>query len=388
MKRTILQIAKYYHPVEGGIETVTKYMAEGLTTFNNYVVCFSQDGITRMDEINGVKVYRIAPSIKISSQDIAFSYYYYLKKIIYEVQPDIILLHCPNPFLYPIISRLTPPEAKLVLLWHSDILGKGALYHLVSHFEKRILKKADLIMATSPNYIHPSSPIYAYRQKIKVIPNGIIKSDFQWKLGDETTVEDIRRMYNHKKIIFFVGRHATYKGINYLIEAEKYIKSDCVILIGGRGPETERLKKSTRSERIKFVGRIPNEYLRCYYYASDIFAFTSCTKQEAFGIALAEAMYCGSVPVTFTIEGSGVNWVSVNGQTGEEVPLGDVKAYAAAIDKLIREKDLYYKYASAGKDRIVDMFTSEKSNSVAEKVLQSLFPENIPGKKSNKRNVV
>ena len=388
MKKTILQIAKYYHPVEGGIETVTKYMAEGLTTFNNYVVCFSQDGITRMDEINGVKVYRIAPSIKISSQDIAFSYYYYLKKIIYEVQPDIILLHCPNPFLYPIISRLTPPEAKLVLLWHSDILGKGVLYHLVSHFEKRILKKADLIMATSPNYIHPSSPIYAYRQKIKVIPNGIIKSDFQWKLGDETTIEDIRRMYNHKKIIFFVGRHATYKGINYLIEAEKYIKSDCVILIGGRGPETERLKKSTRSERIKFVGRIPNEYLRCYYYASDIFAFTSCTKQEAFGIALAEAMYCGSVPVTFTIEGSGVNWVSVNGQTGEEVPLGDVKAYAAAIDKLIRKKDLYYKYASAGKDRIVDMFTSEKSNSVAEKVLQSLFPENIPGKKSNKRNVV
>ena len=388
MKKTILQIAKYYHPVEGGIETVTKYMAEGLTAFNNYVVCFSQDGITRMDEINGVKVYRIAPSIKISSQDIAFSYYYYLKKIIYEVQPDIILLHCPNPFLYPIISRLTPPEAKLVLLWHSDILGKGTLYHLVSYFEKKILKKADLIMATSPNYIHPSSPIYAYRQKIKVIPNGIIKSDFQWKLGDETTVEDIRRMYNHKKIIFFVGRHATYKGINYLIEAEKYIKSDCVILIGGRGPETERLKKSTRSERIKFVGRIPNEYLRCYYYASDIFAFTSCTKQEAFGIALAEAMYCGSVPVTFTIEGSGVNWVSVNGQTGEEVPLGDVKAYAAAIDKLIRKKDLYYKYASAGKDRIVDMFTSEKSNSVAEKVLQSLFPENIPGKKSNKRNVV
>ena len=69
MKKTILQIAKYYYPVEGGIETVTKYMAEGLTSFNNYVVCFSQDGITRMDEINGVKVYRIAPSIKISEKD-------------------------------------------------------------------------------------------------------------------------------------------------------------------------------------------------------------------------------------------------------------------------------------------------------------------------------
>ena len=388
MKKTILQIAKYYYPVEGGIETVTKYMAEGLTSFNNYVVCFSQDGITRMDKINGVKVYRIAPSIKISSQDIAFCYYHYLKKIIYEVQPDIILLHCPNPYLYPITSKLTPADTKLVLLWHSDIIGKGLIYHLTSVFEKRILKKADLILATSPNYIHPSSPIYSYRHKVKVIPNGIIKSDFQWKLGDESVVEDIRRMYRHKKIIFFVGRHAAYKGINYLIEAEKHIKSDCIILIGGRGPETENLKKSTKSERIKFVGRIPNEYLRCYYYASDIFAFTSCTKQEAFGIALAEAMYCGSVPVTFTIEGSGVNWVSINGQTGEEVPLGDVKAYAAAIDKLLRKKDLYYKYASAGKDRIIDMFTSEKSNIETDKVLQGLFPEATSKKTYKKRNVV
>jgi len=372
MKKTILQIAKYYYPVEGGIETVTKYLGEGLTSFEQVVVCFSQDGITRLDMVNGIKVYRIASSLNIASQDIAFSYYHYLKKIIYEEQPDIILLHCPNPFLYPITAKLTPKDVKLVLLWHSDILGKGILYKLVKQFEKHILKKADLILATSPNYIHPSSPIYNFRDKTKVVPNGIIKEDFVWHIGDEMTVEEIRRKYQHKKIVFFVGRHAAYKGINYLIEAEKYIQSDCVILIGGRGPETERLKAISHSDRIKFIGRIPNEYLRCYYYASDIFAFTSCTKQEAFGIALAEAMYCGSVPVTFTIEGSGVNWVSVANETGIEVPLGDVKAYAAAIDRLLSDKDLYIKYASASKERIARMFTSKQSNVQAEKILKQL----------------
>lgn len=369
MKKTILQIAKYYYPVEGGIETVTKYLGEGLTTFEQVVVCFSQDGITRLDTVNGVKVYRIASSMNIASQDIAFSYYHYLKKIIYEEQPDIILLHCPNPFLYPITAKLTPKDVKLVLLWHSDILGKGILYKMVKQFEKVILRKADLILATSPNYIHPSSPIYDYRDKTEVVANGIIKNDFVWRAGDETTIEEIRHKYHNKKIVFFVGRHAAYKGIDYLIEAEKYIQSDCIILIGGRGPETERLKAMTHSERIKFIGRIPNEYLRCYYYASDIFAFTSCTKQEAFGIALAEAMYCGSVPVTFTIEGSGVNWVSVGGETGIEVPLGDVKAYAEAIDRLLTDRDLYMKYATAGKDRVVRMFTSERANAQAEEVL-------------------
>jgi glycosyltransferase involved in cell wall biosynthesis len=80
-------------------------------------------------------------------------------------------------------------------------------------------------------------------------------------------------------------------------------------------------------------------------------------------------MYCGSVPVTFTIEGSGVNWVSVGGETGIEVPLGDVKAYAEAIDRLLSDRDLYMKYATAGKDRVVRMFTSERANAQAEEVL-------------------
>ena len=129
----------------------------------------------------------------------------------------------------------------------------------------------------------------------------------------------------------------------------------------------------TTSDRVKFIGRIPNEYLRCYYYASDIFAFTSCTKQEAFGIALAEAMYCGSVPVTFTLEGSGVNWVSVKDQTCLEVPLGDVKAYAAAIDRLLGDNDLYIQYATTGKERISKMFTSEKSNKEANTIFQQIL---------------
>lgn len=373
MNKTLLHITKYYYPVEGGIETVTKYMAEGLKSYNTYVICFSQDGITRMDTINGVKVYRIAPSIKISSQDIAFSYYSYLKKIIYEIQPDMIILHCPNPFLYPITVKLKPKNTKLVLLWHSDILGKGILYHLINRFEKKILKEADLILATSPNYIHPSSPIYKYQEKTRVVPNGIIAKDFRLLKKDQSTINYIKKKYGKKRIIFFVGRHATYKGINYLIEAEKYIKSDCVILIGGRGPETEAMKELAQSDRIKFIGKISNEDLHCYYYASDIFGFTSCTKQEAFGIALAEAMYCGCVPVTFTIEGSGVNWVSVKGETGEEVALGDVKAYAEAIDRLLTDKNLHQQYAEAGHDRIVNMFTSEQSNAQADVIFKEFL---------------
>jgi glycosyltransferase involved in cell wall biosynthesis len=49
-----------------------------------------------------------------------------------------------------------------------------------------------------------------------------------------------------------------------------------------------------------------------------------------------------------------------------------VKAYAEAIDRLLSDKELYMKYATAGKDRIVRMFTSEHSNVQAEEVLTQL----------------
>ena len=132
MKKTILQIAKYYYPVEGGIETVTKYMAEGLKSFEHIVICFSQDGITRMDTINGINVYRIAPSMKVSSQDIAFSYYFYLKKIIYEGLPDYCPTYCPNPFLYPITAKLTPNMCQTGVIVAFRYFGKGLLYHVLT----------------------------------------------------------------------------------------------------------------------------------------------------------------------------------------------------------------------------------------------------------------
>ncbi|MBO4849794.1 MAG: glycosyltransferase [Prevotella sp.] len=377
MKKTLLHIAKYYHPNEGGIETVTKYLAEGLGEYDNVVVCFSQDGHDAEEVVGGVKVYRVAPFIKVASQDLAWSYYFKLKAIIKKHQPAILLLHCPNPFLYPITLRLKPKDAKLVLLWHSDILGKGMLYKLVSKQEKKLLGKADLILATSDNYVHPTSPIYPHREGIRVVQNGIIADDFNLKPGDDEKVDDIRKKFGNKKIVFYVGRHIPYKGIDLLLQAEKKVKTDCVFVIGGTGVETPRLKAMANSERVVFVGRIPEEQLKYYYHAADVFGFASITKQEAFGIALAEAMYCRCVPVTFTLVGSGVNWVSIKGETGEEVPLGDIDAYAEAIDKLLVDDKLRDRYAEAGRKRVAEMFTCDRSVEEARKALDALLDNHL-----------
>lgn len=89
-------------------------------------------------------------------------------------------------------------------------------------------------------------------------------------------------------------------------------------------------------------------------------------QNEAFGVALAEAMYCYTPAVTFTIPGSGVNWVSLNNETGLEVPNKDVKAYAEAIDTLLSNDNLCKQFAEAGHKRVKDNFTIPQMIKLAE----------------------
>ena len=359
MEKTILHVSKYYYPDLGGIETLVRSLAEGLTAYRNVVVCFATDGKTSRETINGVIVHRVKVNFSFMHQDVCFGYSKQLKSLIQEFSPDFVHVHCPNPYVYPLVLRAIKPETKLILHWHSDIISKGLMYKVVKPFESKALKRSDLILATSPNYIHPSSPIYQYKEKIRIVQNGVIAEDFELKKGDDERIKSIKQQYDNKPLVIFVGRHIQYKGIDLLIETEKYIQQDCHIIITGTGPLTSQLEKLSTTSRITFTGRLNSDDLRCYVHAADIFAFPSNTKAEAFGIALAEAMYCRCVPVVFHLEGSGVNWVSLKDQTGMEIPHGDTKAFAAAIDQLLSDKALLDKYAQASHDRVKENFTDK-----------------------------
>ena len=370
--KTILHVSKYYYPDLGGIETVALYLAEGLKEYNNVVVCFSTDKKYHEDNIHGVTVYRVPVNVSFMSQDIALSYYATLKKLVRKYDPFAVHVHCPNPFVYPLVVSVIKKHTKLVLHWHSDILSKGLAYYAVKPFENNILSRADIIISTSPNYIPYSKPLMKYPEKVRVAQNGLIDANFNLQPGDSERIETIREKYDGRKIIYFVGRHIPYKGIDCLIKADAYIKNPCVILIAGTGPQDDYLKSIPCSDRVKFLGRLSDEDLRLYSHAAHIFAFPSINKAEAFGIALAEAMYCYNAPVTFTIKGSGVNWVSIAGETGEEVPLGDVEAFAAAIDKLLQDDNLRNRYAEAAHQRIITHFTAEKAVEVMNNIYKEL----------------
>ena len=369
----ILHISKYYYPYIGGVENICKYIVDNSRNHQCAVVCFNNKRRDEEDFVDGVKVYRVGAWVTIARQALSLSYLTLLRKAIKDFKPDIIQFHWANPFPAAVLLTMMPKEVKLIVHWHMDIINQAKIYRLIRPVETTLLKRADRIVVTSPQYKDGSAPLQSYKDKICVVQNAIDEESFRPRLYDEFRIAEIKESYNGKPIVFFVGRHIRYKGLPWLIEAEKYVKSDCVFVVAGSGPLTDELKAACCSNRVCFIGRLSDDELRWYHYAASVFAFPSITKNEAFGVALAEAMYCYTPAVTFTISGSGVNWVNLNGITGIECSNKDSKAFAEAIDKIISDENLAQQYAEAAHQRVVENFTipkmMEKMNGVYKIIL-------------------
>ena len=168
---------------------------------------------------------------------------------------------------------------------------------------------------------------------------------------------------NPGKILgFFIGRHVAYKGLDYLIEAVKKTTSDkLLIFIAGDGEDTAKLKAQAEGvDKIRFIGRIDDSVKRSYLEASDLTIFPSVTRSEGFGLALAEGMFFGSPAITFTIPGSGVNYLSQDKLTGIECPLMDTDAYAKALDTLCEDDALRAEYGENAKRMILSRYTKDR----------------------------
>lgn len=352
-------MSKYYPPYRGGIEDVCYNIVNSISGFEQKVVCFNNSKHTHLSNVEGVEVIRAGVVGEVVSQPISFSFLCVLRKCIKSFKPNIIHLHLPNPLVSLYILMLIPKTVKLILHWHSDIVAQKKLYNFFVPIERNLLNRANQIIVTSPNYLIDSIPLLDYRDKSIVIPNVISLAKMEVDESTNNKVSDLLSMYSGRKIVFFMGRHVPYKGIEYLIEAEKNIESSCVILIAGQGPLTKELKLQSKSERIVFLGRISDDDIKVYMNAATVFAFPSITKNEAFGVVLAEAMFCRAVPVTFTIKGSGVNWVSMKNITGMEVENGNAREFGQAIDILLKNDSLCLLMAENGYKRVMDNFTMD-----------------------------
>ena len=374
MKR-VLHISKYYYPFSGGTEQIARDVVLALKDkCEQKIIAFNDGKEDKIEVVDGIEVTKCGCFAKVSAQSLSTTYKNHLHQIIAEFSPDIVIFHYPNPFVAALLlNELKKCKAKLIVYWHLDIIRQRFLKIFFAPQNRKLLNRADKVIATSPNYIEGSPWLQSVKEKCVVVPNCINVERMTITPDIEKRAAEIREENKNKTLCVAVGRHTEYKGFTYLVQASKLLGDQFRIYITGTGELTEKLHEEARGDsKITFTGRIDDKELKALILASDMFCFPSISKNEAFGLALAEAMYYEKPAVTFTIPGSGVNYVSLNRVTGIEVENRNVEKYADAMQTLAQNKELCLKYGKAGKERVKNNFLSTQFSININTVINSL----------------
>lgn len=154
--------------------------------------------------------------------------------------------------------------------------------------EQRLTNRADFLIAVS--HLLADEVREQYGGECHVIHNGFTEPSI--------TGRDVKADHGiDGQMLFFVGRHTDQKGISYLLYAMRKLRRDDVTLVlGGKGHQTEQLRKFAEllgiEDRLVWAGYVPEEELGDYYASAD--AFVSPSLSEPFGITITEALAAGT----------------------------------------------------------------------------------------------
>lgn len=135
--------------------------------------------------------------------------------------------------------------------------------------------------------------------------------------------------------VLYVGRLATKKGLEYLIDAMSEINVPLTIV--GDGPERNDLESlaANTNANVTFVGEVPPNEVDQYYRNAAVFVLPSI-EGEGMPNAVLEAMSWG-LPVVATDSGS-LQTIINDGKTGYIVPMRDSNALRIKISNLIEDE--------------------------------------------------
>lgn len=352
----ILQLGKFY-PIRGGVEKVMYDLMLGISETGVHcdMLCASTEdfpaGIINLNTF--AKLIIVPTQIKLAATMLAPAMITTLRLIAKDY--DIIHIHHPDP-MASLALFLSGYKGKVVLHWHSDILKQKTLLKLYKPLQNWLIKRADLIVGTTPIYVQESAFLAHVQHKINYIPIGVLPIQ-----SDALKVQVLKEKYRDKKLIFSLGRLVEYKGYEYLIKAAQELDSSYQIVIGGKGPLMDPLTTLIKSlglqDRVTLLGFVSDAEVANYFAASDAFCLSSILKTEAFAIVQIEAMSCKKPIISAHIPGSGVTWVNQENVSGLVVDRCDSYALANAIKKLFSDQSLYSKLALGSKERFEQNFT-------------------------------
>lgn len=353
----ILQIGKFW-PIRGGVEKVMLDLTLGLSSrgIECDMLCANSRGKTQDIRLNDCgKVTATYSLFKANSTMISPVMISRLRQIVCDY--DIIHVHHPDP-MAALALLLSGYKGKVVLHWHSDILRQRILLHVYRPLQNWLLRRADVVICTSPNYAEGSEALGSVSAKLRCVPIGV-----EPLAPRKEGASELLKMADGRKIVFSLGRMIPYKGFENLILAARHLPPDYVVIIAGSGPLYKRhmrlISDNGLDGKVLMPGRISDGDRDALMAAASVFCLPSVEKTEAYGIVLIEAMSAGVPVVATKIPGSGTSWVNEHGVSGLNVAVRNPLRLAEAIIRVVDSPKGAGYYGQNARKRWETMFTRD-----------------------------
>jgi rhamnosyl/mannosyltransferase len=358
----VLHLGKYYWPFHGGLENVTRILAEG-TGEGGHRVSVLVHGERGCDgEINGVRVRRAWSPLRLIHAPLAPLFLLDLHQLVRAERPHLLHVHLPN--LSAFFLLLYPPAWRRpwILHWHADVVFgsderlAAILYrYCYRPLEWLLLRRAAAIVVTSPPYLASSVPLRGFQRKCQVIP-------LPAPLPEASADRAVRWPQGELRVLL-VGRLSAYKGHRILLDAIEQLRergvSVAAVLVGSGDLEqsiAESVHARGLQDSVNLEGAIDDAALAAFYEGCDLLCLPSLDRAEAFGVVLLEAMSHGKPVVASDLRDSGVGWVVEEDVTGWKFPVGDSGALAERLAWCAGHRDALASCGEAARRRLCERF--------------------------------
>ena len=283
---------------EGGIEIVVKELCTRMTRDGCQVTCYNRSGhhvsgakYDRKNEYEGISQ-KFVPTIEkkglaaVSSSAFA-ALYCALGKY------DVIHIHAEGPAFFTWLPKLFGKRVVVTIHgidWQREKWKSGFGSKFIRQGEKNAVKYADEIIVLSKGVKKYFMDIYG--RETHFIPNGVNRPEVR-----EAKLITDNFGLEKDSYILFLGRLVPEKGIRYLVEAFKNVKTDKKLVIAGGSSDTDSFMKELKElakgdDRILFTGFVQGALLDELY--SNAYIYTLPSDLEGMPLSLLEAMSYGN----------------------------------------------------------------------------------------------
>ena len=359
---------------EGGVEIVVEQLSTGLVREGHAVTCYNRKGhhvggsqfdTQELDQYNGIKIKTVptldkkglAAMTASATAAIACAFGKY----------DVIHFHAEGPCAMLWLPRLFGKRCIATIhgLDHQrSKWGKLAKTYIMMG-EKCAARRAHEVIVLSKNV--QDYFMDTYGRKTHFIPNGVDRPE---KRSPQQITEAFGLQGND--YILYLGRIVPEKGLTYLVNAFKQVKTDKKLIIAGGASDTaeffSQLKALAADDpRIQFVGFVQGQLLEELY--SNAYLYVLPSDLEGMPLSLLEAMSYGNCCLTSDIP----ECTQVTEDHGVSFHKSDIDDLQKQLQTLCDEPQTVQTYKEQAADYICEKYSWEQ---VTRQTLNLYYGEN------------